>query len=685
MPPSVYMADLTYDTTVISIEYFPIGIGYVTAYAARTFAGEFDFRIFKFPNDLFNALDERPPEVLGLSFFAWNKNLALFAARYYKERRPDGVVVLGGPAIPCDPDRRKCFFVENPQVDLAVLYDGESAFVEFLRRFREEPVPSAWDKPIDGCVYLDRKAGLVRQGRVVSRPSDIDEYCSPYLTGLMDEFFDNEQLTPMIQATRGCPFTCSYCWAGNDYNSKIRHFSTGRVLAELEYIAERRKNSINKLLVFADSNFCMYAEDEIIAEKIAELQKAYGFPSSFTAPLGKNNKERVFRILSKIRNAVAIVSVQSTNPYILANVRRQPFDIDIHRTIVRRFQSLGTPVETEIITGLPGETRETHLQTIRDMIDVGINEIHPFTLMFLEGSELDLPLSQELNQWDRRYRVLPRNFGKYRGTILFEVETVGVGSATFSFDDYLYLRGFHVVLRIVFNNAFYVEFTNYLKQRGADLYDFSQFFYRALSEDQSITGAKFREFIRETREEVWESREALIDYFLRDENYARLLSGERGENLLGKFKTLTICDGFDEWCRFYHEQILRYLEPDAAQPDTAMELADIRDHILAKADKVISYENLRGNGIEIDLSHDIPRWVQDSFNQPLAEYRLPKPAHFRYTISDEVRPIVDELLTLNTTHSALWKAVSSRYYLPTFFRKGVLAGSGEGVVEVRAI
>lgn len=676
MPHTVFMADLTYDTTVISIEYFPIGIGYVTAYAAKTFGDEFDFSIFKFPNELFDAIDANPPAILGLSFFAWNKNLALFAARYYKERRPDGVVVLGGPAIPCDPETRKRFFVENPQVDLFVLYDGEPAFVEFLRRFRIAPVPREWDEAIDGCVHLDRTADVLRQGAIVNRPTDIDEYCSPYLTGFMDRFFANEQLTPMIQATRGCPFTCSYCWAGNDYNSRIRHFSTARVLSELDYIVERRQNSINKLLVFADSNFCMYAEDEIIAEKIAELQDRYSFPSSFTAPLGKNNKDRVFRIIRKIRNAVAIVSVQSTNPDILANVRRQPFDIDIHRKIVSQFHTLGTPVETEIITGLPGETRETHLQTIRDLIDVGINEIHPFTLMFLEGSELDLPLSQELYQWDRRYRILPRNFGRYRGTILFEVETVGVGSTTFTFEDYLYLRGFHVVLRIVFNNAFYIEFTNYLKQNGVDLFDFSQFFYRAISDDQSETGARFRDFIRETREEVWGSREELIAHFTREENYALLVSGERGENLLGKFKTLTICDGFDHWCCFYYDQIVLYLNQHAPRPEAAAELADIRDHILAKADKVISHKNLLGAPVRITLSHDIPRWVQDNFCRPLADYRLPEPACFDYAIRNKVRPIVNEILTLNKTNSALWKAISSRYYLPTFFRQSTSAAMG---------
>ena len=36
---------------------------------------------------------------------------------------------------------------------------------------------------------------------------------SPYTTGLLDEFFD-EKLTPMVQTSRGCPYSCTFCHDG---------------------------------------------------------------------------------------------------------------------------------------------------------------------------------------------------------------------------------------------------------------------------------------------------------------------------------------------------------------------------------------------------------------------------------------------------------------------------------------
>ena len=73
------MADLTYDTTVISVEYLPIGIGYVTTYAAKCLPGQFSFQIYKFTDSLLDAIGASLPDILALGFFAWNKNLSLLA------------------------------------------------------------------------------------------------------------------------------------------------------------------------------------------------------------------------------------------------------------------------------------------------------------------------------------------------------------------------------------------------------------------------------------------------------------------------------------------------------------------------------------------------------------------------------------------------------------------------------
>ncbi|NLH15020.1 MAG: radical SAM protein [Phycisphaerae bacterium] len=672
----VYLAELTYDTTVVSLEHFPIATGYIAGYAEKQFPGRFDYRIFKFAEPLLDAIDRDPPAILGLGRFSWNETLGLLVAEHYRKRVPDGLLVFGGCSFPPDPDGQRDFFLAHPAADLFVTFDGEFGFAEVLRRYLREDGDRRQilaSEPIDGVVFLDRAKNELRTGNTLPRPADLDTIPSPYLSGRLDSFFDDLRLTPMVQSTRGCPFPCGYCWAGNAYNSCVRHFSPARVAAELDYIAARRRDTGNRLLTLADSNFGMYTHDEAVGEKIVSLQKECGFPSSFYSPCGKDNKDRVLGIIRRIKNAAAIVSVQSTDPVIQTNVHRKPIDLNSYRQIVHQFKSLNIPVETEIITGLPGETVQTHLQTLRDIISLGVDEIHPFTLMFLQGTDLDTPQSQARYGWDKRYRIIPRNFGKIRGRICFEIETVGVGSNTFSFDDYLYCRGLHGALRIVFNHALFIEFSTYLLQAGADIFDFCLDFYKLARELPDAAGDQMRAFLREARDEVWSSRGELEAFYRRTENYEKLLSGEQGENLLGKYKTITVTDNFDPWCDFYHRRTLAAVaakHPGAADR-IAAELGDIRTHVLAKASGILDVPNQNAEPVIVSLAHDVFAWIGEHFSRPLSDYRLAAPRTARYQISPEGQTYLQDLIRCHAGRKAsLWKAFSSRYYLPEFFRVG---------------
>jgi len=670
--PLVYMAELTYDSTVISNEYFPIAIGYIVGYSQEQLPDTFTYRLFNFPGELLNALDSKPPDILGLSYFPWNNNLSLMVADYYIERKPNGIVVFGGGDLPIEPQRRVQFFMKNRNVDIFVLYDGEFGFSEILKRYLENDgnkKKMLSERSIDGCIYWNQNMEEIREGEIVSRSKNFDEIPSPYLNGLMDPYFENQQLTPRIQSTRGCPFGCAYCWSSCDYSSQVRHFSVERTLTELDYIAQRRKRATNRSLIFCDTNFGMYSKDEIIADKIGILQEKYNFPSNFDAPGGKSNRDRVIKIMKRVKNSRANVSVQSTDPNILRNVKRKPVTVDEYREIVHQFHSFGIPVISEIITGLPGETRDTHMQTLKDLIDIGVDEIDPFTLMFLEGTELTSQESQAQNQWDKRFRIIPRNFGKYRGRICFEIETVGVGSNTYTFDDYMYLRGLHGALKIIFNNAFFREFTKWLKQAGIEMFSFCLTFYENICDEPGPAGKQFRAYLKETREEIWESREELENFFLDEENFQRLFSGEIGDNLLVKYKAIMACDNFDAWCNFLYAQAMKAVD-DRMTQDMAIELLDIRNHVMAKAYGILTEKNMSGKSETISLNYNVSAWLKDNYTRPLSAYKLKRPSEFVYSIQKENMRLVEEILSLGAGKSSmLWKAVGNRYFLPALFRK----------------
>ncbi len=85
---------------------FPLNIGFIAAYAEKRFGKEIDLRLFKYVEDLEQAINEKPPDILGLSNYPWNFNLGLEFFRMTRAVSPQTICVMGGPNIPLGGCRR---------------------------------------------------------------------------------------------------------------------------------------------------------------------------------------------------------------------------------------------------------------------------------------------------------------------------------------------------------------------------------------------------------------------------------------------------------------------------------------------------------------------------------------------------------------------------------------------------
>ncbi len=117
MKKRIYFADLTYNTSIVSSDYIPLGCGYVAAYANKLYGDKFDIKIFKYTDEFFKAVEANPPDIFAGSCYVWNRNLVLLACKFIKNEFPKCVTVLGGAAFPLDTKRQKLFFSDNPYVD----------------------------------------------------------------------------------------------------------------------------------------------------------------------------------------------------------------------------------------------------------------------------------------------------------------------------------------------------------------------------------------------------------------------------------------------------------------------------------------------------------------------------------------------------------------------------------------
>ena len=76
-PLKIYLADLTYDTVDLQTAVFPLNIGYVASYCKKRFASKVDITLFKYIDELDRAINESPPDILGMSNYVWNHRVSL--------------------------------------------------------------------------------------------------------------------------------------------------------------------------------------------------------------------------------------------------------------------------------------------------------------------------------------------------------------------------------------------------------------------------------------------------------------------------------------------------------------------------------------------------------------------------------------------------------------------------------
>ena len=68
----IYFADLTHTGTVISSNYFPLASGLIGSMLLREMPDLVDIEIFKYPQDLSDAVALKMPKIVGFTNYSWN-------------------------------------------------------------------------------------------------------------------------------------------------------------------------------------------------------------------------------------------------------------------------------------------------------------------------------------------------------------------------------------------------------------------------------------------------------------------------------------------------------------------------------------------------------------------------------------------------------------------------------------
>ncbi len=649
-PLKIFLGDLTYNTIAVSTESLPINIGFIASYCIKQFGNQVEISLFKYIDDLEKAISESPPDILGLSNYCWCQNVSQEMFKLFTEKNPNGLRVWGGPNFPIDFPSQKKFFKKFNFFDIYVPIDGEVGFSNIVGKILQEDSKKirdiALEIPLDGCIVKNPEGRLL-YSLADTRIKNLDEIPSPYLTGLVDKFFD-DNLIPMLQTNRGCPFSCTFCTDGRDAVNMVNRFSKQRTKDEINYIAKHVKKNIHSMFI-SDLNFGMIPGDIETCESIKDVQEKYNYPHKLLTTTGKNNKKKIIESIRSLSSSLSLsMSVQSMDDQVLKNIKRDNISKEVMLELAPIIKENGMNTTAEVILGLPGETYQSHLETIRKLTAAKLDDIITYTCFLLPGSEMATPEQQSKWKFKTKFRMLPMDFAKLSsGKNICEIEEVIIGSKDLSFEDYVKLRMIGFTLWMTNKGILYTSLIKFLRQQNIDVADlFFQMVEREHTSPQIIQNV-YEKFQKTTINELYDSPEEILENIQNDEEYQKLVDEKAAINVIRYHHTMILSECMDEWTEYVLKisyDLLR--ENNKLNDEIEKQFRDISNYCRGKCHNPLGKNRMETNP-QFIFNYDIDKWLDETSDiSSLDEYQISKPKKVIFTLTDEQFQIIHDNIEL---------------------------------------
>jgi hypothetical protein len=390
----------------------------------------------------------------------------------------------------------------------------------------------------------------------------------------------------------------------------------------------------------------MYTRDSQVCDSIVDTQKKYDYPHYVSASTGKNSQEKIITAIESLKGSLQLMmAVQSMDNEVLVNIRRDNISVDRMMELAPAIKKSGLNTKSEVILGLPGETYQSHVNTIRDLVRAQMDEILIFTCMMLPGSEMATPESRKKWKLNTKFRILPRDFAQLsNGKKVLEVEEVVIGSTTLSFEEYVELRLLSFIVFTTNREIVYTPLLKFLRENNIDVFEL---FFRMLKKIKTASmeiGKMVTGFTQSVRDELWDSPEEIQAHFQNENEYKKLLTGEAGINVINNFRALCTSKYMDDWT----EYVLSITNDLIREKKSSDETFSSQFHEIANFCRGLSHNPLgkdrQSTNLKFEFHYDIPSWLRDSNYTKLDQFMFQSPNMINFVFMDEQYKIVQDTL-----------------------------------------
>lgn len=323
------------------------------------------------------VLAQRAPDVIGVTMMSVDCNPARQVISLAKEVNPDIVTVIGGPHVTIALEDS----LRIPNVDYLVTGEGEATFPRLLQLIEGgDPPPHrvlrGATPDLDAMPFADRDLFLDEWRKW---GYDLDSPEVPFAQELPGPF-------ATIIAGRGCIYNCSFCKPGEDYlfGKRTRRRSVDSVIAELHELTGRYH-----LASFMFHDDCL-TEDRAWITEFTDKYIAEGFGLPFfcqsRADIIVKHDDMVARMAEAGLRGY-FIGFESGNDRVLEFIRKGT-TVQQNRQAARICRKYGITVWANYMMGLPTESREEVMDTVRMMKDIDPDYYSPAFFTPHPGTDL---------------------------------------------------------------------------------------------------------------------------------------------------------------------------------------------------------------------------------------------------------------------------------------------------------
>ncbi|MFA5879335.1 MAG: radical SAM protein [Candidatus Margulisiibacteriota bacterium] len=347
----------------------------------------------EFFKEAFSHIDGFIPQIIGIStLFCSNFQDLKFLTPFLKKNYQDSLIVGGGHMA--SSLYKQIFDDVDIKIDTISFGEGEIPMAELVKATiaGNQAEYIAFSPSWITKEKISSNKDFVPQNKLIE---DLDEI-PPYDLGMLvfpDVYFNSTKYFFVIESeedkremftftTRGCPYHCVFCASQNVHGHKVRSYSVERIKSDILYYNEKYKIT---RFVFYDDHFLVRKKR---AMEILDFIHENNFIAEVPTPAFFSITEEVAAAMRRAGMKEVNITIESGNEDTLKNIIHKPGGLKQANEAVDFLHNEGIITVSNILIGLPGETKESIDKGLEYLLSTEIDWFQCFVVAPLPGSEL---------------------------------------------------------------------------------------------------------------------------------------------------------------------------------------------------------------------------------------------------------------------------------------------------------